>query len=228
MATITEARASLREKSGRFDLTALQLNDYLNRGQRFLDEITEFKKAPARYQVTIMAGQVIATFPVDLRVVQHVWCADTEDRWPLQKAGDQWIRQTFAVPQASLERDKPIYYVPDPLTYKNASGIYLYDAVEFDDSLTLSGIMVLPPPDGTYYVEVEGRFYSPTLTDLQSSWWLTNKDSLLVQAALRELETDYRNTQGIKDWEAAMSPSLKGIQDDLAEEEWQDIDQMEG
>ena len=47
-------------------------------------------------------------------------------------------------------------------------------------------------------------------------------------AANRQIEIDYRNTAGVKDWEAAIQSELLGLGKDLVEEHIAEVNQMEG
>lgn len=228
MATIAQVRDNFRRLSGRFDLTTAQIDEYLNRGQMYLDEVTDFQKAPQRLQASLVHGQALITFTSALRSIREVWIADTEDRYKVDKVSDAWLRATYSKALASQDQGRPLYYVPDPLTYRNASGLFLWGTVVFEDSFDENGLLLLPVADGSYQVEVVGRFYSPVISDSQGSWWLTNHPRMLERAALRELEGDYRNSAGIKDHENAMSATLNSLMNDQAEEDSQDIVQMEG
>ena len=228
MATIAQVRDNFRRISGRLDLTTVQIDEYLNRGQMYLDEVTDFQKAPQRLQALMVQGQSLITFTSTLRSIREVWIADTEHRYKVDKVSDVWLRATYSMPLASQDQGRPLYYVPDPLTYRNASGLFLWGTVVFDDSFDKNGLLLVPVADGSYQVEVVGRFYSPVLSDAHSSWWLTNHPRMLERAALRELEADYRNTAGIRDHENAMAATLNSLMNDQAEEDAQDIMQMEG
>ena len=47
-------------------------------------------------------------------------------------------------------------------------------------------------------------------------------------AANRQLEVDYRNTAGVKDWEMAIQSEMLGLGKDLVEEHVAEVSQMEG
>ena len=228
MASIAEARDLFKRLSGRYDLTTLQIDEYLNRGQEFLDEQSDFQKSPRRYQVQISAGQALVTLPAAIRAITQVWVGTADSRFELQKVDEAWLRAVYAEPVENLDRGQPIRYSPDPLTYENASGVFAWGDVDLSDSFDNNGLLVMPPSDQTYQIEVVGRFYSPTLSDSQSSWWLVNKHFQVVRAALRELEADYRNTAGMKDHEYSMQLPIKSINDDAAEEDSVGISEMDG
>lgn len=228
MATISEARTEFRATSGRADMTTADIDKWLNKGQMFLDQVTQFQKAPTRIQIEVSAGEFFGRFSVRVRTIESVWAADADAKWRLTKVSSRYIRETWPGPPSGLDRSKPMYYAPDPMTYYNASGDFQYYSGVYSDSFTYNGILFMPPADGTYDVEVLGKFYSPIISDSQSSWWLAVQGDLLGLAAMRMLEASYRNTQGVNDWQNAMEPMLKAVQDDLAEEESVDVSRMEG
>jgi len=89
--------------------------------------------------------------------------------------------------------------------------------------------MFYPPADGNYTVEIVGLFYSPELSaDTDTSFFGTVHPEILLMAANRQLEIDYRNTQGVKDWELAIQTEMLGLGKDLVEEHIAEVSQMEG
>lgn len=228
MATISQMRTWLQEKSGRYDLTTAQLDEYINEGQRFLDRATNYQKAPVRFQRALTVGTIYATIPAAARVVQEVWISDGSSKWRLDKATEGQLRELYPNPPSEISVGQPAIYCADPLTYYNATGDFQFYDGAFATSFSLNGILIMPPPESTMSLEIRGRFYSETLTDSQSSWWLTTQADVLLKAALRQIEVYYRNTAGRKDWESAILTDLASIEYDDAEEESMDIDRMEG
>lgn len=229
MATISWARTRFREVSGRDDLTTAKIDEYLNSGQRFLDKVTDFKKSPTRLQSSLAAGEFFVKFTAQMRTLLGVWAAESGDeKWELNKLSEDYLRSLYPEPPSSTTQGPPEHYCSDPMTYYNASGDFEYYDGAYADSFSYSGLIIMPPADGAYLVEVRGRFYSPTLSDTQSSWWLTNHGEMLVLASMRQVEVHYRNTAGRKDWEAALALPLKAIEDDAAEEDIPTPSRMEG
>lgn len=228
MATISQMRDWLKQKSGRYDLTTAQLDEYINLGQRYLDRVTQFQKAPTRFQSALAIGDIYATFPAAARVVQEVWVSDGDTKFRLDKATEAQLRELYPNPPSEISTGQPSIYCADPLTYYNASGDFQFYAGAYDTSFSLNGVLIMPPPNKAMSLEVRGRFYSPDVGDSQSSWWLTTQSDLMLRAAMRQIEVDYRNTAGRKDWEAAIAGDLASIEFDDAEEASMDIDRMEG
>lgn len=87
---------------------------------------------------------------------------------------------------------------------------------EFTNSL-----IVMPPSNGTYTIEVLGDFYpGKLLFDSDISWWTVNKAQLLALAGAYCLEREMRNKQGMEDWLIAMAPELEKIDVTRAEREF--------
>ena len=117
----------------------------------------------------------------------------------------------------------------DRLTIDELSSIIDWTHVIIDPSYNYNGVMLFPPADGAYTLEVVGLFYSPELVnDTDTSFWGTVHPEILLMAANRQLEIDYRNTAGVKDWEIAIQSEILGLGKDLVEEHIAEISQMEG
>jgi len=87
----------------------------------------------------------------------------------------------------------------------------------------------MPPTDETVVVEVQGLFYTEKLrADNDESFWSVMHEDLLIMAALRSLEVFYRNTEGRKDWEAAIKDEVSRLGMDAVEEDIAGVDQIEG
>ncbi len=229
MATINEVRAEFRRVSGRDDLSTALIDGYLNKGQRYLDQLTQYQKAPTRLQSSLVAGQIYTVFSARMRVIHEVWIAQSgEQKWQLGKMSSVLYRETYPKPPSSMDTGSPLHYTPDSLNYFNASGDFQYYPGAYSDSFTKNGILIGPPADQAYEVEVLGRFFSPVISDSQSSWWLEQQSDLVLLAAMRMLETEYRNTQGTRDWDLSLAAMLKAVQDDDVEEDSVTINLMEG
>ena len=60
------------------------------------------------------------------------------------------------------------------------------------------------------------------------SFWAESFPDTLIQASLLKLETFYRNSEGVKDWEAAVNRDMLGFDKDAVEEEISGISEMGG
>lgn len=96
--------------------------------------------------------------------------------------------------------------------------------------MAYNGILLMPPVDvsNKYSLEIRGLFYTDTLVNAtDATFWTEVHPGLLTKAAAYELEVDYRNTEGMNDWMAAIRLEIDGIDKDIVEEEIAGITEME-
>lgn len=244
-----DLRTKFCELSGRYDLIATDYTDngadfFINAGQRWLDRLANTSKNFARNVQSIAAGTIVVK-TIGLRSIKEVWAGNsTEGLIRLAPATLDWLRQEYGEQLSSVYQGTPSYYCPvvyrpypDAVASATWSGYYdISDLLLGDTHYTYNGVLIVPPPDSTYYVSIVGLFYSPTLlatlagstwTQTKSHWTEVHPD-ILLQAALFKLETFYRNTEGAKDWKGAVDLDIMGLDHDLADEESSDITEMGG
>jgi len=246
-----DVRIKFVELSGRYDLMKSTYEDdgadfFLNAGQRYLDRLLDIKKMWARYPVIMTAGEYIAK-AVDIRAIKDVWIGNVDGRSQLEPATIQQLRDEYSEEFASETQGTPKYYAPcifrpAPDTLASTTGMYdvsdllLYDATSPAKHFNYNGILIMPPPDGTYTVTIWGLFYSPTLTATLSgstwtqvkSYWTEVHPEILIEAALYKLEGFYRNTEGAKDYKVALLDDVTGLDHDSVEEDLVGDSQMGG
>ena len=120
---LTDVRADFTRISGRSELTTAQVDRYINRGQNYLDLLTEFKHARARDFQVVAVNAMSVTFTSKCRVVQEVWAMDDTARWQLKKYDMDDFRSEFSAIPSALDVGPPTYYTPailrtnpDPIT----------------------------------------------------------------------------------------------------------------
>ena len=233
---LTDVRADFTRISGRSELTIVQVDRYINRGQNYLDLLTEFKHARARDFQVVAANVMSVSFTSKCRVIQEVWAMDDTTRWKLQKYDMDAFRSEFPAIASALDTGPPLYYTPailrtnpDPITIADFTQyLGFMDVNVTGTSHAYNGVVFRPPTDKQYVVEVFGKFYTPDLTAANpDSWWTATAYSTILHAALRELEIDYRNTEGSKDWEEAIIKVTSVLSMDGAEEDAVGIDSFE-
>lgn len=246
-------RKKFCEMSGRYDLINSDYTDngadfYINAGQARLDRMQNTGQMKAKYVKQVAAG-TIKVYVAGLRSVHKVWAGNsTEELIELSNAGTvEYLRSLYEKQLGDIDQGTPAWFAPailrpfpDSSTSTSLSGYYDIDDLQLHatvpDHFTYSGIVIAPPPDSTYYISVYGTFYSPTLsaTLLAGTWtqtksmWTEVHPSILLKAALYELESFYRNTEGAKDWNNALMVDVTGIDHDFADQESYDINQMGG
>lgn len=245
-------RKKFCELSGRYDLINADLTDngadfYINAGQSHLDRMQNTGQMKAKYIKQVTAG-TIKVYVAGLRAVHKVWAGNTTDGLvELNRVDLDWLREEYEKQLGDIDQGTPYYYAPailrpfpDSSTTTSLSGYYDIDDLQLHatvpDHYKYSGIVIMPPPDTTYYISVYGTFYSPTLSATVSSgtWtqtksmWTEVHPQILLKAALYELETFYRNTEGANDWMSALKVDVDGLDKDFADQESYNINQIGG
>lgn len=228
------------EMTGRNDLVAsgisLGADKFINEGQRTLDRMVEAGKAGARYFVDLDLNQILVPLP-NCRAVKSVLIGNSTERTPLTKASMTQLRADYADKTSLLTTGQPIYYCPiwarpypNIVTATDFIQDWLLNDVIDSGSESFNAILIMPPSDSiNYTLEVWGLFYGDTLiNDEDVSYWTEEHSLLLCKAAAYQLESTYRNSEGMKDMMAAIEYDMKGIISDTIEEEISEINQMQG
>jgi len=241
---LKELRTQFVKRNGRYDLVVDGVDwvdngadFYINAGQRYIDRLDTVSKSEGRNFQPLASGDYYATFPF-CRAVKEVYVMDGDGQTKLEKVDYDDLRDYYASRQSQLSTGQPLYYFPagirlvpesDRLTVDELDSMIDWTHVIIDPSYNYNAVMVYPPADAAYTLEISGLFYSPELVndDHESSWSVLHPEILLM-AANRQMEIDYRNTQGVKDWELAIQSEILGLGKDLVEEHIADVDQMEG
>lgn len=244
-----DIRKKFVELSGRYDLVNPDWSDngadfFFEAGQKFLDMMQDTKKMQAKNIQQIAAGTTIVKI-TGLRSIIEVRAGNTTDGlYKLDRATLAQLKDYYEKQLSSVDQGPPLYFAPASFrpfvdTTLAITWASFYDSTDLvlgDTHYTYEGIIIMPPPDDTYYVSIYGLFYSPTLTATISagtwtqtkSYWSEVHPALLIQAALYQLEVFYRNTEGAKDWRAAIGETITQMDMDAAHGESIDISQMQG
>lgn len=213
---LLEVREQFVLLSGRYDLVNDDGTDngadfYIKAGQKYLDRLHIYEKATLRLCWPVNADQH-RLFISQVRSIKHVWLYLSDERYALKEKPLDDLKKWYPG-WGNTDSGSPLYY-----------GI--------DKAVTGTGntrLYVMPPPAKEGEIVIEGLFYArELLTDEDTSYWSEMYPSLLVMAALRELEVFYRNTQGKRDWEAAIQSEMHAFELDLVEREIANTTQMEG
>lgn len=92
---LTDLRADFIRISGRSELGNAEVDKYVNRGQNYLDLLTDFKHARARDFQVIAIGDMSVTFTSKCRVIQEVWVMDAVVRTELNKLDMNQFRTKY-------------------------------------------------------------------------------------------------------------------------------------
>jgi hypothetical protein len=248
--TLLQIRTWFVQESGRYDLvvdTSAYLDNgadkYLKAGQRMLDRMQQTRFSTGRNFQLLTANSYYLQLH-DCRSVLEVWQtvpASDDGRVKLEKKSISELRALYPN-MDTIEAGTPLYYSPtilraapeadlvsrtptDPFAAVANYLDVLYDATHS----TVTGVMIMPPVDVTTLIETWGYFYTywPAADD-KTSFWMENHPELVIMAGQCVLEKFQRNTEGVKDWTAAIRSELDGLDFDLVDEETAEISQMGG
>ena len=239
--TLLEMRKMFVEKSGRFDLW----NDdgsnngadfYIQRGQRHLENLISNGRQDSEHHVTLYNSSRF-TLP-DIRIVKAVYAKTAaQKRTLLTRISIAQAREYLIGENTNC--DFPVYYcvfnsrgaygeaVVDPTD----SFLSAVDDVAVNMTYSQMGFILLPVlmRGTTIDVEVQATTREPLLSaDTDFNSWSAEWPELLLFAALRILEVTYRNTQGVKDWDKAISDIVIPMDMDWVEDDMQSRVRMEG
>ena len=248
MSTLLGIRTEFVKQSGRYDLVVDTTNyadngaDFLIRsGQRWLDQHQFHKKAAARYKIDLAAGTNEASIK-KLRAPKEVWIANSEGRAELTKVDLNWIRNEYAKPVASSDQGTPLYYAltvnrlaPEQKALETGdyTGTFTYDAeniifADEGDAAEFDTIIIQPPPDEVYTLEVIGFFFSDLTDDTDTSFWTIHHPEVSVLAAMLAESYFFHNREGSSDMMQAIDSYLYGIDKDQVEYDITQMDQIGG
>jgi len=238
--TLVELRRKFVELSGRYDLVSSTsswadsgANFFINAGQNYLDRLVTVPETKASIFYTLSTDQYSLIFQQRCRAILEVWINDDESRVLLEKCSLKDIKEYYAGQVTTIESGQPLYYTPVNTRALDAAAQYsIGNFLSLDYSSpginsATRGILITPPTDVYRTVEIVGMFNQAVLsTDTQENYWTLEVPELLLKAALYQLETFYRNTEGANDWLRAIQLEVDGLDKDNVEEEISDLDDM--
>lgn len=255
MSTLLEIRTQFVKISGRYDLITGSFIDagadyYIQQGQRYLERKLNITPAIAKiYQDLTVLGTYLVKFK-NCRAIWDVWIMDSGSRTQLIKLEEpdlkafsaEMVGNMYTTPLSSADRGRPVYYFPTNFRRSPVDDDFLTLGVS-EDSATLqtyldtispadpayTGIIIYPPIDVAYSIEINGLFYDSKLTvDTSANYWSTEYPNLLIMAACRELSIMYKGAKTAKDWDVEISSQLIDIEKDFIDQEGAGIQEMNG
>ena len=233
---LKQVRIKFRDLSGRHDLVTedgadVGANFFIQEGMKYLDRLVETQKSYAEFHKILAVGGWNIQMP-QCRAIKEVWAASTTLKWQLDKMDLQdLIAGLMPSLVSQLDQGTTLYYSP---TLVRVVGDIPVTISNFVDVITPTGegynaVLVLPPPDENLLITVKGIFYFDDIVeDTDENFWTVVHPSILVKAALREIEVFNQNQTKIRMWDAVLAADITGINKDLVEEEIAERDQMEG
>jgi len=238
---LLQLRAKLRELSGRFDLVNDDFSDngadfYIYEGQRYLDRMHEVQKSWASCFRFVEVGGFAIQFPY-CRAIKEVWAMSTSARWQLEKKDLQDLITGYLTNLPS-ERNlgEPLYYspgitryIPENVSTEDFESFVGWLDIPSGNAHEYNTVLLNVPVEEKLAIEVKGLFYTAQLiNDEDENHWSVAHPLLLIMATQRMMEVTNRNTQGVNDWDNAITDYNKGLGMDLVEELISEVNQMEG
>lgn len=236
-------RKQFIKTSGRTDMVADEINYadngadyYINAGIRSLDGLVNTPKTFASHIVSVSAGATGVVIP-KVRSLHEAWISSASGRYIMERKDIGWLRENYPL-GASTERGTPLYWAVAPiglapgqldLDSADFAGKYDWDDISFGEHESYNGLMWMPPCDTAYTLRVLGRFKSRVLSsNTDMNWWTIEYPELVVASAMQKLEEEYRNSQGVNDWEQVIAKGILAIEKDNVRQDWAGVSVMKG
>lgn len=227
-------RVAFVQRSGRNDLVKTVdgdpyvdngANDYLNRGQRLLDSLVTLRHHK-RCLVKVMSPGDWSVVCRNVRRVDCIRFSDGEFRYPvsLEQYSD-FVFNTSIPAQSSPGIPIVATLVSARLAPEQASDVAgdfagasdWEDLLFGDDAHVYDRVVWSPPLDRELTVRIDGLWWTEDLSaDDSLTWWSVNEPHLVVSAAMAELESDYRNSEGYQDILRSMQSRIEALDWDQA------------
>lgn len=237
-----DLRTELQSVSGRRDLTNDRLTEYLNRGQRLLDELSEFSHSPGEIVTQLTRGDFVIRFTSRPKVVQSVTLFGADNaQIELQFLRLKELKLYNPLLIGSRDQGCPIYFslgnvrhIPDNSPNALAP---LVGIIEDGDVTDSTAVVLDCPIDQGYIAEITGKFYSPTLYDgevmapsekVETTWWTRYYPDLVILAARYKIDVDTNNSEGVSEKLKLIQFELNGIFNNFVEQEVEHISVMRG
>ena len=237
---LLEVRTQFVKITGRYDLvtdtSSWEDNGadfFLQAGQNMIEKLVgDQPETEGRLWETLASGAYYVNFQQRCRMIFEVWANDTSDRVELTRKSWQELKELYPSPLADIDRGYPLYYCIAKLreidaTDKNATGVF------FNSSLPTStgfrGIVIMPPVDAAYDIEVYGKFLQPELSgDSLENFWTLTYPEILIRAAMYQMELSYRGRQAVGKLLESLMLEITEIDKDAVEEATRNFNQIGG
>lgn len=217
-------KLAFRQASGRYDLIGADGADrggakFIQWGQDMLETLLPrfWSRDIEKFDVTV--GKHVIPVPYG-RSVESVRIYDSTAETPewtaLEKYKESDLIEVY--PDLTYNREirgMPLYWSTTNRRPDESFRRMFQHQFQYVNDYGSLAIHIAPTPDKTYSLEVEGTFYTkPLYDDTDTSFWSIRFPNTLVHAACYQLEVFYRNTEGAKDWMAAIMQVVEGLDND--------------
>ena len=248
---LIQFRQWFRTASGRYDLVDptgadLGVGNFIESAQRYLDRLADIPHGYARNFLDVAAGLSFISI-VNCRSIERVYCIGPTGgnlvKSPMLKYVEQeksffdprysdswdssWMAQLEALPAGRPQVYNPV--VVRPIWGASRGEIGQFATVVDSGYDSCKGMEFYPQTDQAYVFEVLGKFNSHTLIlDTDSNYWTSEQPNLLLMSVLRQLEIFHRNSEGVKDWDAAIATEITQLDMDGVAQEVAEINLLQG
>ena len=237
---LLEVRTQFVKITGRYDLvtdTSSWDNNgadfFLQAGQNMIEKLVgDLPESEGRLWKTLTSSEYYVNFQQRCRMIFEVWANDDSDRVELERKSWPELKELYPSALADIDTGYPLYYCIAKLreidaTDKNATGVFFNSTLA--TSTNFRGIVIMPPVDTSYDIEVYGKFLQPELSsdDIENFWTLTYPE-ILIRAAMYQMELSYRGRQAVGRLLESLMLEISEIDKDAVEEATRNFNQIGG
>lgn len=231
---LLDIRKQFVKLSGRYDLVVDTTNFvdngadfYINAGQNMLDRLSIIKENEIPLYLDLKQGEFSLVFPNRCLSILEVWVNNGEERTQLTKSDLRGLKATYSDLVSEIDQGPPLYYVPASIRMaeaadQNTLGEFLNISERLSD-YDGRGIIIAPPVDEDYTVEIFGRFFQNELDDDEAeSYWTLFAPEMLIKAALYQVyslsgrSSDAKRIMETLTFET-ISLDMLGVEEDISE-----------
>lgn len=239
---LLDIRKQFVKVTGRYDLiTNIESYDdnganyYINEGIRWLNKLIELPNSRAKLYYKLTSGSYSVIFNNSCRLVSEVYVNDSENRFRLDKINLTQLRSYYTKTIGETDVGVPYQYALADLrtlesALKNSLGTFIDTTLNsYDDFYSYAGLIIVPPVDKDYIVEVSGLFRPIELFyDQDENYWTIEESSLLIRAAMYQLKALSTSNELITGLYKSIMLDISQIDNDIVQESNIDINQMDG
>lgn len=235
MATISTLRTQLQDVTGRPNLALDKTlcDRVINRACRYAESLQDTPQSTRRYFFK-PAADAKTTSIADLRNVLSIWVSDGTDRGKLAYMDYQDAKEEGLIGVDNLVSGTPVAYSIHPAglagSYEDDSdstdlvtaGIdsYAYADIVFSLAYNAVPLLWLPPSDGTWSFDLEGKWWPRTLSDsVTTNWWSVNQPDTIVYFAAMFLALERGNAELARHWRETASLGMTEVDNMMVENE---------
>lgn len=235
-ANLSGLRTEFKDICGIPDMTNSEIDKWLNRGVKLLDQLTDFQYSPARQAIVVPINSWLVQFLSSCRIVQDVFLIEAAvGRTPVEVLAHKRFYELY--------RDIPVQDagLPEACTLAVTRAINALSAVggavAYDDFVESTetgaeyqGLILNCKTDKEYQLELFGKFYSTPVSDTAvDNWWVINFSETVLAAAMYKFNLiKLRSSEGAKDYLAEVKGTTQQLDFDAAEGDANRVSRMEG